>query len=76
MGTRKKYKFPQGINKRNRFYYPKSQSENSLFKSENPTNYVLDTFGIDVYSDTDVLGSWTGVPRDYGEMPTQDADDL
>ena len=27
-------------------------------------------------SATDPLGSWTGVPADEGEEPTQDADDL
>ena len=27
-------------------------------------------------SETDVLGSWTGVPWDEDEEPVQDADDL
>ena len=27
-------------------------------------------------SATDPLGSWTGIPADEGEGPTQDADDL
>ncbi len=27
-------------------------------------------------TDTDVLGSWTGVPWDEHDMPVQDADDL
>ena len=27
-------------------------------------------------SDTDPLGSYTGVPADPGDIPTQDADDL
>ncbi len=25
---------------------------------------------------SDPLGSWTGTPRDIGDIPTQDADDL
>ena len=29
-----------------------------------------------LHSETDVLGSWTGVPWDEGEEPVQDADDL
>ena len=29
-----------------------------------------------LHSETDVLGSWTGVPWDEDEEPVQDADDL
>ncbi|MGI6004664.1 MAG: hypothetical protein ACOX88_04530 [Christensenellales bacterium] len=30
----------------------------------------------DEFTDTDPLGSYTGVPEDPYDMPTQDADDL
>ena len=39
-----------------------------------PTEYVLDILGQS--SDTDVNGSYTGVPKDRKEIPVQDADDL
>ena len=39
-----------------------------------PTNRALDLVGNT--SNTDVNGSYTGVPKNKREMPVQDADDL
>lgn len=76
MGSRKKQKSFQGINRQDRYYYPKSRSDTNLFSSDNPTNYVIDIFGNDMSSDTDYFGSYTGVPKDERDSPLQDADDL
>jgi hypothetical protein len=42
-----------------------------------PTNYVTELFGSNEADyNTDILGSYTGVPKDGTSVPTQDADDL
>ena len=74
MGKRKKYRFPKGINDVDRFYYPHPQAIGVGY----PTNLVTDNFGINDMApemNSDVLGSYTGVPID-GKRPIQDADDL
>ncbi len=76
MSSRKKQKVFHGINKKDRYYYPKRQSDTNIFPSDNPTNYVVDIFGDDRSSDTDYYGSYTGVPKDENDYPLQDADDL
>lgn len=73
MGKRKNHRFPQGINETDRLYFPSRSKQNGNY----PTNYVTDIFGLnDMVSETDVLGSYTGVPTDGREQPIQDADDL
>ena len=74
MGKRKNYRFPQGINETDRFYYPRRSKSNG----SSPTNYVTDIFGLnDMESRADVLGSYTGTPTDGDDLrPIQDADDL
>ncbi len=73
MGKRKKYRFPQGINEIDRYYFPHRNPNPQLF----PTNYVNDLFGSrEMLSESDVLGSYTGVPTDGYDRPIQDADDL
>lgn len=76
MGSRKKQKSFGSIHKQDRYYYPKSRSDTSIFANNNPTNYVIDVFGNDLTSDTDYFGSYTGVPKDERDYPLQDADDL
>ncbi|MBR5286023.1 MAG: hypothetical protein IKU30_03915 [Clostridia bacterium] len=74
MGKRRKYRFPKGINDVDRFYYPHPQAIGVGY----PTNLVTDNFGINDMApemNSDVLGSYTGVPID-GKRPIQDADDL
>ena len=74
MGKRIKYRFPKGINDVDRFYYPHPQAIGVGY----PTNLVTDNFGINDMApemNSDVLGSYTGVPID-GKRPIQDADDL
>ncbi|MBR4279290.1 MAG: hypothetical protein IKT34_03840 [Clostridia bacterium] len=74
MGKRKNFRFPQGINETDRFYYPRRSKSNG----SSPTNYVTDIFGLnDMESRADVLGSYTGTPTDGNDLiPIQDADDL
>ena len=73
MGKRRQYRFPQGINGIDRYYYPRRQTSPDV----NPTNYVTELFGYnDTDSNSDILGSYTGVPKDGTSIPTQDADDL
>ena len=64
MGKRRRYRFPKGINDVNANY---------------PTNLVTDLFGLNNMvpeMNSDVLGSYTGVPLDGRLKPIQDADDL
>ena len=76
MGKQRRFRFPQGINGVDRYFYPRRQSSTDSFSTNSPTNYVMDILGNDMTSDTDVLGSYTGVPKDGNEQPIQDADDL
>jgi hypothetical protein len=74
MGKRPKYRFPKGINDMDRYYYPHPVSPGSSY----PTNLVTDLFGLNDIApemNSDVLGSYTGVPFN-GKKPIQDADDL
>ena len=74
MGKRRRYRFPRGINDFDRFYYPHPQAVGEGY----PTNLVTDLFGINDMTpemNSDVLGSYTGIPID-GNRPIQDADDL
>ena len=75
MGKRRRYRFPKGINDVDRFYYPHPAAPRDNF----PTNLVTDLFGLNNMvpeMNSDVLGSYTGVPRDRSFRPIQDADDL
>ena len=45
-----------------------------LRRTPAPTQRALELVG--TTSKTDVNGSYTGVPKNKGEMPVQDADDL
>ncbi|PKM61386.1 MAG: hypothetical protein CVU97_07230 [Firmicutes bacterium HGW-Firmicutes-21] len=73
---RRRYKFTNGLNGVDRYYYPfrftPPELDGSRYLNINP-----DFIGQDImYSDTDPNGSYTGVPRDDNEVPVQDADDL
>ena len=73
MGKRRQYRFPQGINGVDRYYYPRRQT----FPDASPTNYVTELFGNnETESNSDILGSYTGFPKDGTSIPVQDADDL
>ena len=73
MGKRRQYRFPQGINGVDRYHYPRRQ----MSPDNTPTNYVTELFGSNEADyNTDILGSYTGVPKDGTIVPTQDADDL
>ncbi len=75
MGKRKRYRFPKGINDVDRYYYPHPLAQNANY----PTNLVTDLFGINNMvpeMNSDILGSYTGVPLDGRQKPIQDADDL
>lgn len=75
MGRKRKYRFSNGINGTDRFYYPYRYMPPEL----NGTRYLdlcAEFSGSDLMlSDTDPDGSYTGVPTD-DTQPVQDADDL
>ena len=48
-----------------------SKSENSQKSKDSSQSYTSED-----QVDTDPLGSWTGVPSDRNDVPTQDVDDL
>lgn len=77
MGRKQKYRFPNGINGVDRFYHPRRSTPPAIFR--NGLNYTDISAEIsrpcDMFSDTDTIGMYTGVPKDGGE-PIQDADDL
>lgn len=78
MGKQRRYRFPQGINGVDRFFYPKLHPHPQASPNDiNGTRYfdISNNLGIDMYSDTDPFGQYTGVSRD-GLVPLQDADDL
>lgn len=79
MGKRRRYRFPQGINGVDRFFYPKLHPHpqaspndiSGLGYYDGSPNY----YGNDMYSPTDPFGQYTGITKD-GSVPLQDADDL
>ncbi len=79
MGKRRNYRFPQGINGVDRFFYPKlhphPQADPMDIRGAGYYDMSATQYGSNMYSDTDILGSYTGITED-GSMPTQDADDL
>lgn len=75
MGKRKKYRFPKGISDADRYYHPHPLAPNTGY----PTNLVTDLFGLNNMvpeMNSDVLGSYTGIPLNGYAKPIQDADDL
>ena len=75
MGKRQKYRFPKGIDGGDKNYHPHPLAANAGY----PTNLVTDLFGLNNMvpeMNSDVLGSYTGVPMDHEKKPVQDADDL
>lgn len=79
MGKRKKYRFPQGINGVDRFFYPNLHPHPQANPNDISRVGYYDispaSYGSNMYSNTDILGSYTGIAED-GSMPIQDADDL
>ncbi len=87
MGKQRNYRFPQGINGTDRFYYPHRHANQGNFpniifngNTANGSRYfdISEGFeyGSDMFSNTDVWGSYTGIPTDETDRPIQDADDL
>ncbi len=79
MGKRKRYRFPQGINGIDRFFYPHLHPHPQTSPNDiSGTRYfdlTDDSYGSNMYSETDPFGQYTGMTFD-GSMPIQDADDL
>jgi hypothetical protein len=72
---RRRFKFSNGLNGVDRFYYPYRFTPPELDGSRY-LNISPEISGQDFSSDTDPNGSYTGVPKDDSEVPVQDADDL
>lgn len=79
MGKRRKYRFPQGINGLDRFFYPNlhphPQASPGDLRGSGYFDISDNSFGSNMYSETDPFGQYTGITKD-GSMPIQDADDL
>jgi len=79
MGKRRNYRFPQGINQTDRlfhpFLHPHPQANPNDIKGAGYYDMSVSQYGSNMYSDTDIFGSYTGIAKD-GSMPIQDADDL
>ena len=54
----------------------KNKDKKSTEKKQTKTNEVVNAFVRKSSLRQDSLGSYTGKPRDPGDVPTQDADDL
>ena len=73
MGKQKHNRFPHSNVQKDRLYNSRRPNQNG----NSPTNYVTDIFELtDMFSEADILGSYTGLPTDGRERPIQDADDL
>lgn len=79
MGKRRRYRFPQGINGLDRFFYPNLHPHPQANPIDLSGTRYLDihahNYDNNMYSETDPFGQYTGLPADGG-MPLQDADDL
>ena len=79
MGKRRNYRFPHGINGVDRFFYPRLHphplADPMDVKGAGYYDMTSQHYGFDMYSGTDIQGSYTGIAED-GSMPIQDADDL
>ena len=67
----------QDNNSKNNSSYNNSESKsNSSSESSQKSNESSESYTSEDQVDTDPLGSWTGVPADRNDVPTQDVDDL
>lgn len=73
---RKKYKFSNGLNGVNRFYFPYRYTPPELGGSRY-LEISPEFLGQDLmFEDTEPYGGYTGVLKDDNEAPVQDTDDL
>ncbi len=81
MGKGRHNRFPQSVKGINSLFYPNRHMHPITNTNDiNGTRYFNAKSGYDdgsdMYSPTDILGSYTGIPADGTDRPIQDADDL
>ena len=81
MGKERRQRFPQSVNGIDRLFFPNRYMHPITNTNDiNGTRYFNAKTGYDdgsdMYSPTDILGSYTGIPKDSMDRPIQDADDL